>query len=194
MAERKKPAVSYLPEDWETLRTELGRRSDPEAHVLLVIAATGLRIGDVLGIEVRALRHAVKHRSTLELVQKGGGKRQLAVTGVYEVWERLSLQITDGSTVAEWICPTSAWGSKGGGGAYQRCNRYLRSLAGELQLEGRPHLHRMRRTVATRAIRKTRDIHLVSQLLGHKQIGTTQGYTDELRSEEVSSLHAELWK
>ncbi len=194
MAERKKPAVSFLPEDWAAMRFELESRTEPEAAVLLVIAATGLRIGDVLGIEVRALKHAVKHKSVLELVQKGGRKRQLSVEGVYDVWERLSVTITDGSTVAEWICPTSGWGSKGGGGAYQRCNRYLRSLAAELQIEGRPHLHRMRRTVATRALNKTHDIHLVSQLMGHKQITTTQQYTDELRAGEVSNLHAELWK
>jgi len=191
--ERKKPAISFTPDDWGKLRAELQLRPEPEACVLLVIAATGLRIADVLAIEIAPLRSAVERDGVLDIVQKGGRKRQIPVAGAKTVWVGLLQRVTDGATVAAWICPASNWGSKGGGGAYQRCNRYLRALCAELDIDGTPHLHRMRRTVATRALAHTHDIHLVSQLMGHRKISSTQAYTDELRAGEVSDLHAELW-
>lgn len=197
MRERKKPAISFSPTDWAKLRSALEKDPAPESSVLLVMIATGVRIGDVLRIELASLRSAVKNpdEAVLEIIQKGGSRRMLPIAGAPAQWTRLAETCAKGSgatTVAEAICPTSTWGAKGGGGAYQRVNRHLRDVATRLGLQGRPHLHRVRRTVATRALNLTRDIHLVSGLLGHAHVATTETYLDEVRGEEIAELQRKL--
>jgi integrase len=204
VAERKKPAVSFSAQDWQRLRGALEQDESVEGAVLLVMVSTGIRIGDVLRVERAALKSALFGSSgLLEVVQKGGSRRMMPVAGAEDAWLRLR-EVCDRSakqsgvspseirTVAEAVCPASRWGATGGGGAYQRVNRHLRALAEQLQLQGRPHLHRMRRTVATNALALTKDVHLVSHLLGHKSVRTTERYVDEVREVEVAELQRRL--
>ena len=50
------------------------------------------------------------------------------------------------------------------------------------------HTHRFRRTCATMALRRGMTIELVSKMLGHEQIATTQIYLD-LREEDLKNAH-----
>ncbi len=187
----KKLQQSFDEEDWAELVARLGRDKSPEGTVLLVCAVTGARIGDALRIRKADLRSAFR-TGVLELEQKGGVVRRMPLAGARDVWERLDERWKSGATVARWLCPESDAEAEGGGCAYKRVFRHLQSVGVELGLKGRVHLHRLRRTVATRALRRTKDIHLVSQLLGHKSIASTQRYVNELRTEEVGALQREL--
>lgn len=194
MKERKKPAISFSGGDFSTLRGVLAQDRTLEGAVLLVMVATSIRVGDVLRLELAQLRAALRaDEGVVVIVVKGGRKRVLPVDGAREAWERLAEACGRGSeTVADAVCPTSTWGARGGGGAYQRVNRHLRDLCRAHGLSGRAHLHRVRRTVATNALKATKDIHLVSELLGHAHVATTEIYLDEVRSGEVAELQRKL--
>ncbi len=194
MKERKKPALSFSRDDFATLRGALQDDKTLEGAVLLVMVATSIRIGDVLRIDLAQLRAALRSSDgVVPVIQKGGKRRMLPVDGARDAWEHLAEACGRGSeTVAEAVCPTSTWGARGGGGAYQRVNRHLRDLCKAHTLDGRAHLHRVRRTVATNALRVTKDIHLVSGLLGHAHVATTEIYLDEVRSDEVAELQRKL--
>jgi integrase len=152
---------------------------------------TGARIGDALRIRRSDLRASYR-TGIVEIEQKGGHVRRIPLEGARDVWDTLDERWKSGATVARWLCPESDAEAEGGGCAYKRVFRYLQAIGEELGLKGRIHLHRLRRTVATRALRRTRDIHLVSQLLGHANISSTQRYLTELREDEVGALQREL--
>lgn len=204
MKARKKPAVSFTRSDWQKLRGAFEDDDSLESAVLLVMLSTGVRIGDVLRVERSKLKVALfSSEGIIEVVQKGGRKRLIPVFGAEVYWLRLREACNksarqnadapnDVATVAEAVCPASSWGARGGGGAYQRVNRHLHAIATRLRVTGRPHLHRLRRTVATTALAKTKDIHLVRDLLGHASIRSTEHYVDEIRSAEVAVLQKQL--
>ena len=50
------------------------------------------------------------------------------------------------------------------------------------------HPHRFRRTCATLALRRGMPIELVSKMLGHEQLSTTQIYLD-IRDEDLEAAH-----
>jgi site-specific recombinase XerD len=195
--ERKKPAVSFAREDWLKLRTAL--RDDPELEgaVLRVMMATSVRIQDILLVRLDAIRAALRHDDGLiEVIQKGGSRRMLPVAGAHHEWSALLAHCKQANAaatiVAEAVCPASSWGAKGGGGAYQRVRRHLQAVSDRIGIDGRVHLHRIRRTVATTALRHTKDIKLVAEMLGHKHVSTTEIYVDEARSDDVAALQRQL--
>lgn len=191
---RKRMLRSFSETDWAALweRVTLDDyESEPEDRVLEILMATGYRVGDILGVSRRNLHQAF--RSGVVVVEvKGGDMLQLPLGGAQDSWERLRDEWDYGSTVAEWICPTGARGAQGGWGAYKRVQRRLYALGEILELEEPVHLHRLRRTVAVNALRTTKDIHLVSQLLGHKSVKATESYVDEARLAEIESLQQQL--
>ena len=187
------PARSFPEDEWRKLVKALAKDTSPEGTVLYVQAATGHRIGDVLRLSRKALLKGLR-TGVLQLQRKGGTYVEVPVAGLPAPWEALRDRwpASEGATVAEWICPASGLAEEAGGGAYQRVRRRLRGLAIELELSGRPNLHRLRRTVGVRALKKTKDIHLVSQLLGHRSLQSTEHYVTELRASEVAALQRNL--
>lgn len=192
-AKPREQARSFPETEWRKLVNALAADDSPEGTVLYVQAVTGHRIGDVLRLSRKALLKGLR-TGVLQLQRKGGTYVEVPVAGLPEPWEALRDRwpAAEGGTVAQWICPTSSLGEEAGGGAYQRVRRRLRSLAVELGISGRPNLHRLRRTVGVRALKKTKDIHLVSQLLGHRSLQSTEHYVTELRASEVAALQRNL--
>lgn len=164
-----------------------------EATVLLVITASGLRIGDVLRIRKRDLTAAKAH-GVLQLEIKGGRQLEVPTGGVPEVWARLNKHFQAGpdDNIATWVSVGTSDDPEAGAAAYKRCARYLQALCRHLGLTGRIHLHRLRRTVAVKALLLTRDVHAVQQLLGHKALSSTLAYVDELRQADVERLQRQL--
>jgi integrase len=187
----KKLQQSFDEDDWGELVEHLHDDHSPEGTVLLVCAVTGCRIGDALRIR-RADLVAAHKTGVLELEQKGGSVRRMPTAGAQDVWDRLLSEWKAGPSVARWLCPQSDAEAESGGCAYRRVFRHLQHVGLNLGLKGRVHLHRLRRTVATRALRRTKDVHLVAQLLGHRWISTTERYLTELRTDEVGDLQREL--
>jgi len=191
--ERKHVAESYHPEEWDKLREYLAHETQPEARVLQVQAATGLRIGDVLRLEWSELKRALRTRGLMQLEVKGGHKRAIPLDGALDAWRRLA-EDWDGETerLAEWISPRGQHAAEGGFGAYRAVYDYLREAATLLGLTGRAHPHRLRRTVAVQALRVSKDIHNVKKLLGHANISSTERYVDEADHAGVVALQQQL--
>lgn len=191
----RKLQAQRIPEhEWSRLVGHLEQdRKSREATVLMVMVATGHRIGDVLRITRREL-DAAKRSGTLKLEVKGGHELQVPLGGAPEVWDRLSRTFRGGpdDTVALWVSEGSSADPEAGGAAYKRCSRYLGRVGKQLRLSGRVHLHRLRRTVAVKALGISRDVHAVQQLLGHRSLASTLRYVDELRKEDVEKLQRQL--
>lgn len=56
------------------------------------------------------------------------------------------------------------------------------------KLNIKAHPHKFRRTCATNALRAGMPIEMVSKMLGHEQIGTTQIYLD-LKEDDLKAMH-----
>jgi integrase/recombinase XerC len=186
---RKRIARSLDTQRWMKLRAGLEASKEREDLVLLVIFRTGLRIGDVLRTPRAEIAKGLRLR-VIEIERKGGYFVQVPMGSNYEAWERLyaPMKKTEAAeTVAGFLCPEND-SALPGDCAYKRVFRRLKFWEKKLRCEESLHPHRLRRTLAVAALRKTGDIVKVQQLLNHKNITSTQQYTDELREDDVSNL------
>lgn len=190
---RKQAAQSFTDANWRALQNELAGDSSPEGIVLLLMATTGHRVGDILRIYRRGLLEARKS-GVLLLERKGGDVIEVPLEGAQGAWDRLfaAWKGAEDDQVADWVCPDCEGGAEAGQGAYRRVQRHLKRVGTRLGLDGRVHLHRLRRTVGVRALQLTRDVHLVSQLLGHQSVKSTEAYVDELRRDDLVDLQKKL--
>lgn len=189
-ARRRREARSFSDSDWrklyEQLREETGH---PAGAVLYVLASTALRVGDLLLLSRKALREGYA-RGYIAVDTKGGEQRVLPVSGAPDAWAAL-LDVWEGrpgSTVLNLLSPNAAPELYSGHPAYTQLDRLIKSLAKELGLEGRAHLHRIRRTLAVQALRTTGDVGAVQQMLGHDSIRSTYSYVDEARPDDVADI------
>lgn len=83
-------------------------------------------------------------------------------------------------TVPDLIAPDKHFGS-------ESVNSMVRSIGKRADVSG-VHAHRFRRTCATQALRHGMPIELVSMMLGHEQISTTQIYLD-VREDDLKAAH-----
>jgi integrase len=190
---RQQAARSFEPEDWSRLHVALWNDDSPEATVLLLQFSTGHRIGDILRVRKTDLSQAYR-TGRLQLERKGGSFIEVPIKGAQRAWDRLHKQWRGDTaeTVADLVAPDGTWGAEAGGAAYKRVSRHLKRICEDLGLEGRAHTHRLRRTVGVRALGRTKDVHAVQQLLGHRSIQSTLGYVDELREDDVAELQQGL--
>lgn len=190
---RKLVARSIDDQNWLALYRAIHARPGLPARVIEAQMVSGLRVGDVLRIETKALRDAIKH-NVLLLQTKGGRVRELHLQGpmraAFErLWAALEEQ-KDVDDITEALAGEAR--AKGYRTAYKQVQRELHHAADALELPGRAHTHRLRRTVAMQALRTTRDIRLVQQLLGHLSPASTMRYVDEERPGEVADIAGAL--
>lgn len=188
-------AKAFSSEDFAKLRTELVLDNRPQAMVLLVMAMTGLRIGDVLRIKAADLRAAIAGDQRLVVMVKGEKPVQVVLVPAFEAWQRLANKCfyAPGSTVADAVVGSLASDPEAGGAAYERCRRAIKKFGLKLGLDGRVHLHRLRRTVAVELLRAGESLETVQQVLIHENLRTTESaYADEARSEQAARAMARL--
>lgn len=191
---RKLEARSLTEADWGKLQDAVAESDALEDAVIHVICLSGLRVGDALRITRATLARGLDS-DVLYLERKGGIVKPVPIA-VREPWARLHTLIVDqrADNVAGMLCSSNA-SPLPGQCAYKRMDRRLKKLAKDLKLGGRMHTHKLRRTVAVRAIRATNgDISKVQNLLGHHSSLTTQKYVDETREVEVAELQRRMWK
>jgi integrase len=198
---RKLEAHSFSERDYRAVCDECmhpERARDPEAQVLYAIARTGLRVGDVLRIPVEDLERALEGSrgggpGVLPIERKGGSWVQIPILGALDAWQNLYEHATDYETIAGFVTDGESDSPEAGEAAYTRMDRYFKSLGADIALHGRVHLHRLRRTVAVRALEATgRDLIGVQQLLGHKAITSTQRYVDEIDAAHVAKIQQKI--
>ena len=191
---RSKPARSIPDEAWRAFTRKLEARASADAAtaVLYVLADTGLRIGDVLRLELTELRSGAR-TGRLDLTVKGGRERILRWDGAESAWNALlehAKRARSATIVAHLVSPGSD--PSAGAAAYKACARTMAAIGAEVDPEERWHPHRMRRTVLVTALRETHDIVAVQKLGDHGSITTTQRYLDEVDAEETAELQRKL--
>lgn len=189
--QRKLEARSFEEGDWILLLRHVAHSTDPRDITLAVMGSTSLRIGDVLRIHQEQVEKAVKS-GTLYSIRKGGTIKPMPL-GIMEPWEALlqGMREAQAWNVALFICPNSE-SPDAGGCAYQRVNRRLKTIGKKLGIEGRCHLHRMRRTLAVKALETTENTVAVQHMLGHANATTTMKYLDEVDVKRQRNLQRKL--
>jgi integrase len=189
--ERKHEARSFDEGDWDNLLSVVDSSADPRDITLAIMGSTSLRVGDVLRI-VRSQVNKAVESGVLYSTRKGGGTKPMPL-GIMEPWQRLldGMTATGAWNVAEFVCPSST-SPDAGQCAYQRVNRRLKAIGRRFDMEGRCHLHRMRRTLAVRALETTENTVAVQHMLGHASAKTTMKYLDEVDVNRQRKLQRRL--
>lgn len=190
---RKLEARSFTETDWIKIREHVAKSSDPRDVIVAAMATTSLRIGDVLRIPRKEIERGLASGS-MQIERKGGTYIEVPI-GVLEPWDALSALMSatkpKADTVAALLYPEKPR-TDSDGAPYKQVARRLKELGELLGLEGRVHLHRIRRTVAVRALETTNDIRDVQELMGHANVQSTYRYVDEKRTKKTAELQKKL--
>lgn len=170
-----------------------GEPSDPRAAALHVISRTGLRVSDLMRIELAALKRAFKREDGyLSIVLKGGKEVVISVHSAATAWRAIGPGSGELRTVADWVMGAPGSDTEAGGAAYERLDKYIRVVGAFIAPAERWHIHRLRRTVAMRLLDAGESIEVVRDVLGHSDIRTTRTYTDESRAKAAARALAKL--
>jgi integrase len=184
---RKRQAATDDPRKRSFTDDELARllaalpEDKPTTAVIRVMEATGLRVADVLRIDLSWLRHALKTPAQPFTYQsKGQIKLATDLRAALPEWRALGK--LEGETVAWAVAPGGDGDPEAGGSAYQACWKAIGRAGRLAKIEG-AHLHRIRRTVLVQVRRATGSLAMAQQVGGHADIDTTAGYTREVDTE-----------
>lgn len=185
-------ARSMQDAEWKLLKAAVSNSKLPEDQVLYVVLATGLRIGDVLRTPTKELDKSLA-TGVIDVERKGGSFIPVPIAGLEGPIRTLvaSMKKERALTVASFICDVNT-SPLAGECAYKRVSRRLAALCESVGVSGRRNLHRLRRTVAVRALKRTKDIVEVQQMLGHTNVTSTQRYTDEIRVDDVAETRRKV--
>jgi site-specific recombinase XerD len=184
-AHRTPPKIPLTPRELDVLLKDgIEEQEEPVRQVLVLLALTGLRISDILGIEHRKASQGLED-GTLYLEQKGGDYRAFPVEGTV----RRALR----ELVEEWRWKVlyQVLTDKSRDAAYMVLYRALKESAADAGLDPhRVHPHLMRATAAVHLYQATKDIYAVMLFLGHRSVAHTQTYLRSLfvDAEELSEI------
>jgi site-specific recombinase XerD len=170
---RERPLPAWIPPE-DIQRLERVTRGVQERAILLTFAYTGVRRGELLGLQLGDLDQGL---TSLKTHGKGNKERLLPIPALLrEALQRLLATRQIGQTQALFV---SRHGHPLRPKALQRMmKRWLRDAA----LEGRGYtLHSLRHSFATLLVRARVDLRTIQELLGHSDISSTARY-----------LHADL--
>ena len=179
------------PALWRAAATERGIRV--KSGLLELLAATGLRVSELVGLTVRAV---TADDAFLAIKGKGGRERLVPVSdrarGVLQAYlKTLALQE---AVEKKWLFP-----SHGASGCLTRQHFAieLKALAAACGLDlGKVSPHVLRHAFASYLLECGADLRAVQQMLGHADISTTQIYTHVQagRLQAVVEIHHPLAK
>lgn len=193
----KRKATSIDDATWEKLRTSLRENSivTPHYAVLRLMAATALRVSDVLRITTAQLNRKTYESGFIDVIVKNGKTRRRPVAGAKGAWYALlvHLERSGKSDVAGAVSPDmKQTRGSGGTGAIKRVERALHGIAVAIGSPTEIWTHRIRRTVLVHAYEITKDKLAVRDLADHEPQG--QDATDIYLREAVPKRVAELQK
>lgn len=178
----KRQGIKYLTEYEKRrfLKTLKVRRDATRAYAMYdLMLATGLRLSETMSLDVGD----VLGRSKLEIRGKGGKVREVPLNKAirehlenFVAWKRRQHQPLEPdsplflSRNRRRLTPRQV---------QRDITKWLR-VAG---IEGHYSPHALRHTVGTELMRKTKNIRLVQEYLGHADISTTQVYTHVTKEE-----------
>ena len=151
------------------------------AALVELIYATGLRVSELVGLPLAAVRGdprfiVVRGKGAKERLVPVGDAARAAVAAYLEVHDRFA----PGDTASKWLFP-----SRGASGhlTRRRFAQMLDRLAGAAGIESRrvsPHV--LRHAFASHLLAHDADLRSVQKMLGHADIATTQIYTHVLET------------
>jgi len=179
--------TTNTPQEWKAARNIL-------AAVLMMDA--GMRVGEVTGLWVTDVYFRLQPVSTITVraaIAKGKRIRNIPVTrrlqAALACFNKEPYLLPDLPDIQRVICNTPQ-----GHGLTTRTIERIITAAGEAAL-GRPvHPHMLRHTYATKLLRVT-DIRTVQELLGHKNLSSTQIYThvnDEDKRNAIEKMQSKF--
>lgn len=149
----------------------------------------GIKISDINGEEIRVVGKGDKPRTVLL-----NAKAMVAIESYLKerkdenpyLFPGSTFELARGKTCREWYkYPNNI--SKDRHYSRESVNIMAKKIARRAGVEG-CHTHRFRRTCATMALRRGMPIEMVSMMLGHEQLSTTQIYLD-IREEDLKASH-----
>lgn len=171
------------------------RYEDPSEHpkhkdgwvwpCISLMIKTAMRAGvDLTWISSVAVDEALRNGETLTIVSKGSKERQLPIGAALEELEALAAH-PKWKTVADIVAPR-AMEKRRHDAAYEKIRRKLKKIAAEAGLDpAEVKTHRFRHSAALWMWRKTNDLLLVRDLLGHSSVSVTETY---LRTQRVGEI------
>lgn len=190
---RLKEAVSIPREQWLALLEVVAADPSPPARVIDVMCASALRISDVLRTRRDVLDEGFSREDGITAIEIKGRKPIVySVRGAEEEWLRLHQLLKPRQMVCDLVSPKADGDWTASGPAYQRCRRKLFELAAKVDLDGRVHLHRLRRTMLVLTSQITGNKAIVQKVAGHEDAETTEGYLDEAMALEVAMTLADV--
>lgn len=149
----------------------IGKR---DAAVLLLLYGAGLRIGEAMGLDCRAVGGDPAALRSLLVRGKGDKERLVPVLPVVA------------EAIADYLaaCPFAATpdsplfkGARGGRLQQSIIQKAVRQLRGTLGLPDTATPHALRHSFATHLLQAGADLRSIQELLGHASLSTTQVYT-----------------
>lgn len=185
------------PKAFRLLIRAIEQDAHPAARVLETMAATGYRVGDVLRIRGGELDAGFAREDGLtDITVKGDKRIPISVLGVPRVWERLRAIIPNKrSNVAEALTDVEGASTLAGDAAYKQVSRRLSLLGEAVGIDERLHTHRFRHTAANMADAAGVDRAIVSKMLGHESLKTTERhYLRSAQARAVAEAHAQMYQ
>lgn len=188
-------AKSMSSEEYEAILAALEADPRPAARVVEIMARTGLRYADVARVQIAPLRTALSGDGVLKIVVKGDKPVSISLEPARLAWTRVA-ELGQGKVrVADVVTGQPDSDPEANGAAYQRCVRVIKKHGLATHVDGRVHLHRLRRTVGNELLRRGASLEDVQQVFIHDSIKTTErNYADEHRTEQAQRALALLKK
>jgi len=146
--------------------------SSRDAAMMELIYSSGLRISELVGLNLQALDLA---DHSLRVTGKGNKTRVLPIgrkaLAALDIWLEYRLELADFDEQALFV---SRQGTRITVRSVQQRMDYWGKRLG---VQGKVHPHRLRHSFASHMLESSGDLRAVQELLGHEDISTTQIYT-----------------
>jgi integrase len=185
-APRRRPRTIRVLSPEEIRRLEEAACHERDALLVRVLAETGLRSGELLGLRVRDLLSARDTGSVPALLVRGKtGSRLVGISGQLERRLRRLIGSRPGRAAPDdpiWVTvhrPIEPLGARG-------LRSVLEALAKAARLERHVHAHLFRHTFATRWLNSGGDSLLLARALGHSSLTMVHQHYAHVAAEDVA--------
>lgn len=181
--------------DLEVEKMRVACKTSMETAILEMLLSTGCRASELCSIKIRDIDHG-----EISIQGKGGKWRTVFMNAKAEV--AVETFLAERNDKNEYLFPAGSFNKSRGNPRWfqqsdsvspdqhygrESINTMCRRIAKRAGVQG-AHAHRFRRTCATHALRRGMPIEMVSMMLGHEQLTTTQIYLD-VRESDLKIAH-----